>query len=201
MRAVGQRWAEVLVLAATLVACTAGDGGESADPRTGAAAGEPPVVEAVVTEPAVEPEEELGDEWGTQPLSSDHEPGGVVTITEARIADNQGFDRIVIEMGDDLPSWEVRYLEEAYQCGSGFLVEGVANPLAIRITPARAHDFEGNVTVEDRDQYPGLGSITRALIVCDFEGQVEWVLSIPTPRPFRVMELHEPARLVVDVRH
>lgn len=189
------------VLVATLVACAAGDGGESVESRTDIVTGEPPTVEAVVLDPDVEPEEQLGDEWGTHPLSSDHEPGELATITEARIAENQGFDRIVIEMGDDLPSWEVRYLEEASHCGSGFPVEGVENPLAIRITPARAHDLEGNVTVEDRDQYPGLDTITRALIVCDFEGNVEWVLSVPTPRPFRVMELHEPARLVVDVRH
>ncbi|MBA4159064.1 MAG: hypothetical protein H0X65_16535, partial [Gemmatimonadetes bacterium] len=46
--------------------------------------------------------------------------------------------------------------------------------------------------------YPVLKQLT---LICDFEAQVEWVLGVSSPNRFRVIELHEPARLVVDVRH
>lgn len=34
---------------------------------------------------------------------------------------------------------------------------------------------------------------------CDFEAVVTWVLGVSSSRPFRVTELSEPTRLVVDV--
>ena len=37
-------------------------------------------------------------------------------------------------------------------------------------------------------------------LVCDFEGEVAWVLGIAAVAPYRVSELARPARLVLDVR-
>jgi hypothetical protein len=36
--------------------------------------------------------------------------------------------------------------------------------------------------------------------VCDFEGNVEWVLGVRHPSRFRVTELSDPWRVVVDVK-
>jgi hypothetical protein len=38
-------------------------------------------------------------------------------------------------------------------------------------------------------------------LICDFEGQVEWVLGIAAPAAYRVSELTGPARLVLDVSY
>jgi hypothetical protein len=38
-------------------------------------------------------------------------------------------------------------------------------------------------------------------LICDFEGQVEWLLGLAARNGYRVLELTEPPRLVVDVRH
>jgi len=38
-------------------------------------------------------------------------------------------------------------------------------------------------------------------LVCDFEGQVEWVLGVVAAGPYRVLASPGPGRLVVDIRH
>jgi len=38
-------------------------------------------------------------------------------------------------------------------------------------------------------------------LICDYEGQVEWIIRLTRPAPFRVTELSAPARLVLDVPH
>jgi hypothetical protein len=36
---------------------------------------------------------------------------------------------------------------------------------------------------------------------CDFEGEVSWVLGLSARKPYRVHELSDPARLVIDIQH
>ncbi len=38
-------------------------------------------------------------------------------------------------------------------------------------------------------------------LTCDFEAEVTWVFGNAKPNKYRVMELREPTRLVVDVQH
>ena len=46
---------------------------------------------------------------------------------------------------------------------------------------------------------PSVNNLVEMRMVCDFEGQVEWVLGVRSPREFRVLELFDPARLAIDV--
>ena len=57
------------------------------------------------------------------------------------------------------------------------------------------------MTVQDRNRRPNLTNLRQLVLTCDFEAQVAWVLGLGSPNPYRVMELENPARLVVDVRH
>lgn len=130
-----------------------------------------------------------------------------VTLREVRAARNEGFDRVVFEFADNpLPGYHLEYIDEPVrECGSGETVEVAGDGwLLVRLTPARAHEFIGEsaeVTVRDRDRtfdHPALRQLT---LICDFEGQVAWVLGVESPNRYRVLDLREPARLVVDVRH
>jgi hypothetical protein len=38
-------------------------------------------------------------------------------------------------------------------------------------------------------------------LTCDFEGKVVFVLGLVSKKPYRVVELQNPTRLVVDVKH
>jgi len=139
-------------------------------------------------------------------VTREHEVRGVATLEAARAASHTGFDRVVFEFrGDRLPSYHLEYVDRPVRdCGSGdpIPVEGDGY-LMVRMQPARAHtdEYQATVPVAQRRQrldHPNL----RALVsTCDFEAVLEWVLGVGSPNRYRVTELREPARLVVDVLH
>ena len=71
----------------------------------------------------------------------------------------------------------------------------------MRFEPAQAHDEHGNLTPAERHGTPELPAVRELTMICDFEGQVAWVLDVAAPSEYRVSELTGPARLVLDVRH
>jgi hypothetical protein len=126
-----------------------------------------------------------------------------VTLREVRSARNEGFDRVVFEFeGTQLPGYHVEYVDKpVIKCGSGEPTEVAGEGwLQVRLEPAQAH-ADGQVTVAERERKPGLPLLQELELTCDFEGQVTWVLGVKSPHRYRVLELREPARLVVDVQH
>ncbi|MGH7699275.1 MAG: AMIN-like domain-containing (lipo)protein [Gemmatimonadales bacterium] len=112
------------------------------------------------------------------------------------------YDRIVFEFADTVPGYHVEYATRpVVRCGSGdpVTVAGTAR-LVVRLQPARAHDDRGNSSVERRAWSPGLPAVKEMTLICDFEGQVEWVLGVGATRPYRVTETDEPPRVILDVR-
>src|SRR6266540_3194051 len=115
-----------------------------------------------------------------------------------------GYDRVVFEFtGDSVPGYRVEYTTKpAQRCGSGdpVTVAGTGR-LIIRFEPAQAHDEHGSLSPTERHRVPGLPAVRELILICDFEGQVAWVLGVAAPSEYRVSELSSPARLVLDVRH
>jgi hypothetical protein len=74
----------------------------------------------------------------------------------------------------------------------------------VRLEPARAHevvDGFAQVTVASRNRTLDHGIVQQLVLTCDFEGQVEWVAGVAAPNPYRLLQLGEPSRLVVDINH
>jgi len=115
-----------------------------------------------------------------------------------------GYDRVVFEFtGDSVPGYRVEYTTKPVQrCGSGdpVTVAGTGR-LVVRFEPAQAHDEHGSLAPAERHRTPGLPAVRELTLICDFEGQVAWVLGVAAPSVYRVSELTGPARLVLDVRH
>jgi len=105
--------------------------------------------------------------------------------------------------GDSVPGYRVEYATKPVQhCGSGDLVTVAGTGrLIIRFEPAQAHDEHGGLAPIERYRVPGVPAVRELRLICDFEGQVAWVLGIAAPSEYRVSELTRPARLVLDVRH
>lgn len=132
-------------------------------------------------------------------------PAGTAVLTDVRIGahtEEGGYDRIVFEFSDSLPAGVVAYVDVAVQCGSGFTTALAGEAvLLVRLMPAQAHDDAGQPTTAARE-LPGTGlALLEAKSVCDFEGQVAWALGVRARRPFRVLRLAGPTRLVVDLQH
>jgi len=194
----------LLVLAACVVACRPNESRAPRDRANASVAPPPPA-------PTAEPQDTAfaGTMARVQRVRSI--PPGVArpvlrAVETTPGAPGSGYDRIVFEFtggGDSLPGYRVEYTTRPVQrCGSGdpVMVAGTGR-LVVRFEPAQAHDEHGNMTPAERHRMPGLPAVRELTLVCDFEGQVEWVLGIVTPSAYRVSELRKPARLVLDVRH
>jgi hypothetical protein len=133
-----------------------------------------------------------------------HSPKEAVTLKDVRTGRHDRFDRVVFEFsGNELPSYLIEYIDKPVKaCGSGDVVplkgEGW---LQIRFEPARAHTDEGKATIAFRELQPKLPNLLEIISTCDFEGQVEWVAGVGSPNAYRVIELKDPTRLAVDIRH
>ena len=128
--------------------------------------------------------------------------------TRAGASPGGGYDRVVFEFtGDSVPGYRVEYTTKPVQrCGSGDPVTAAGTGrgggrLIVRFEPAQAHDEHGNLTPAERQSAPGLPAVRELTLICDFEGQVAWVLDVAARSEYRVSELTGPARLVLDVRH
>lgn len=132
------------------------------------------------------------------------QPGAATRLRAVDAVTGQGYDRIVFEFaGDSVPGYHVEYARgPVRRCGSGDPVPLAGNQaLVVRFGPARAHDDQGNPAPTQRDRVLGLSAVKELKLVCDFEGQVAWVLGVAAAAPYRVSELATPARLMLDVRH
>ena len=132
-------------------------------------------------------------------------PGmGASTLTEVRAGLHHEYDRVVFEFGrDSIPGYHVEYIDEPVRkCGSGNVVEVAGDGwLEVRMTPARAHTEAGEATVTERSRLFDMPVLKQVELTCDFEANVAWVLGVASPNRYRVKEVPDPARLVIDVKH
>lgn len=158
----------------------------------------PAPAETAAEEPA--PTSSEDDRWTTDPVEK---AGNEVTTLEAvRHAAHEGYDRIVFEFDGPLPGYKVSYATPpVHQCGSGenVVVQGDA-VIKVNMYPANAHTEAGQPTVATRDYLLSGRNVKQFKLICDFEAVVEWVVGVSVRAEYRVLELSDPVRLVVDVR-
>ena len=113
-----------------------------------------------------------------------------------------GFERVVFQFdGVQTPGYRVEYIDKPVrQCASGQVITVAGDAwLEVRMIPAQAHDAGGG-TVANRNRMLNYPNLRQLVETCDFEGHETWVLGVGFPGGFRVTELTNPPRLVVDVR-
>lgn len=129
---------------------------------------------------------------------------GAALLKNVRVgAHDEGYDRVVFELNaPDQTGYRIEYVKgPVTSCGSGEPVTLDGNAfLSITLAPANAHTEDGKSSIEARALKPGYRAIQELKQVCDFEGQVQWVLGVSSASPYRVVPLREPTRLAIDVR-
>ncbi|MGH9280180.1 MAG: AMIN-like domain-containing (lipo)protein [Acidimicrobiales bacterium] len=125
----------------------------------------------------------------------------VPVLTAIRSAHHDGYDRVVFEFTGPLPgAVSVRYVDRVIADGSGNAVTVAGQAfLQVRFEEAQAHTDAGAPTVANRTR-PNLPVLTEVVMAGDYEGYVTVALGLTTRAPFRVLELSNPTRVVVDVR-
>jgi hypothetical protein len=163
-----------------------------------------PAVAASDTPPPAKAQEPAGTGQWTASTSEVRRGGGAGVVRGLRFARNEGFDRMVIDFGQGatIPGWNIEYIDRAERCGSGDAVSVAGQGrLRVRLRTAQAHDDAGTPTVRQREMaFNSMGVLREMKMICDFEGDVEILLGVTQPKPYRVLELQNPSRLVIDVQ-
>ncbi len=137
-------------------------------------------------------------------INTKYEVKGVAELIDVRTGRHDGFDRIVFEFrGAEMPGYHLEYIDRPVRaCGSGNVVPLPGDGwLQVRFEPAAAHANDGKSSLAFRELSPKLPNLLELRSTCDFEAQVEWVAGVGSPNHFRVVELKDPTRLAVDIKH
>jgi hypothetical protein len=207
-------WIAILVAAALSVGCSGGAEPNANSQNTATVpvpsrTAEPPVTSAQESTTARADEaasEAPADFKGTAGNTLKENPAttGAVLLSEVRSATHPGYDRVVFEFeGAQLPSYKIEYIDKPVRsCGSGDVVPFTGDAyLSVLFTRANAHTEAGEPTIRDRTRSPNHTVVKDLKLTCDFEAEVEWVMGVSAPNKYRVLELKNPARLVVDINH
>jgi hypothetical protein len=142
--------------------------------------------------------------FGTTELTGIGEPerGGELTPVRApSVARREGFDRVVFEFHERVPSFEVASVDGPSRgCGSREAQRSAAKSwLEVRLH--RVYADAASAELAATSVGPALGSIRDVEMGCDVGGVVTWVIGSAPRHRFRAFELADPPRLVVDVEH
>lgn len=142
-------------------------------------------------------------EWTKKLVERKKEGIATVTLRQVRAADQTDFDRIVFEFKEtEVPGYRVEYVASVKDtAGTIHKLFGKAF-LRVDMNPAWAHSNEtGAPSLTEREKRVNLSTIIEFKQVEDFEGVVSYALGLSGRKPFRVTEMSNPARLVIDIKH
>lgn len=125
-----------------------------------------------------------------------------LTVTEIRVGEHEGKDRVVFELGGTgTPSYMVDYVDSPAQQGSGHPLDVTGDSfLQVMLggqalpTGERTEVPVGAVSADE------VSNVTRVAFGGQFEGQAQAVVGLDgTDRAFTVFTLQDPTRVVVDI--
>lgn len=212
------------LLAVLTAGCTGGDGavvagGEAGPSRPAASASSGPDPVASSSQAAADPSAAPSAEPSADPSAGATEPapssgtgasatepsGGPLTVTAVRVARQEGFDRVVLELAGKtagVPGWQVAYERDPRRDGSGEPVDVAgAAVLVVRVLGA-GYPFDTGQQEASSVSVPGDTEVVRDMVLGSvFEGTYEAFIGVSQEAPFRVTRLTGPTRVVVDIDH
>jgi hypothetical protein len=145
--------------------------------------------------------------WSEQAVSRSPAPASARGMLRALdVHDGGTFDRVTFTFGTDapFPGYRVVWSDSTNaMCGEGM---AIALPpedptLLIAFEPATGHEDGGRRTIAERSRSTELPVLRRAREVCDQADRLTWAITAADSARFRVVELRDPPRLLVDVMH
>lgn len=124
------------------------------------------------------------------------------TIAGVRVGGHGAFDRVVLDLDGAHTGYRLAYVPAVYTYSdqTPIPLDGTA-VLRLHLTPAHGHDQDAYRPTVPRRLAPRLPAVRELKLVHDFEGHVEVGVGVSRRLGFRVQELADPNRLVIDVAH
>jgi hypothetical protein len=142
--------------------------------------------------------------FSTEPVEAAGRPPGVAWLVEIRSAhhdvDGVAFDRLILEFAGGLPGYAAHPEQEVFSPGSGDPVEIDGRAFVeLVVFPAAMHDESGASTLHGPQHGGGHPTLVEYAVTADFEGYVHVATGLAAAGTgFRVIELTDPDRIVVD---
>lgn len=124
---------------------------------------------------------------------------GVANVITARAAENDGYDRFVLQFDSIVPTYSVkRQARPVFPMGASGQSITLSGTSGVLIS---VHSATGTTTFTGPTDliHPEFQILKEARQTQDFEGYVSWGLGLSRPTCMRVFTLSDPARLVVDL--
>jgi len=140
--------------------------------------------------------------FSTQPRVTEHPPVGFGKLITLRVGRHAGYDRVVFQFDGPIPSYySVRYVPVVRLDGSG-------EPLRLRgvaflevVIRAPTHDQHYRPVLRPTRLRPDFPALREVNVPGSFEGQTTAGIGLTHRVGFRVLELTNPTRIVIDLAH
>lgn len=135
--------------------------------------------------------------------------GTIKPVVASRVGRQDCYDRFVVELAGPLAGYDVRYVDNVFQEGSGKVVPLAGGAKLQVVVRAPAYNLAGTPTYQPSDplhvhDVTGFAALRQVAYLGSFEGVTSWGVGVRGRLPFRVFTLAGPsthARLVIDVAH
>ncbi len=143
--------------------------------------------------------------WTTANVQRKHEiEDPLLSLCKIRIAGNKGFDRIVFEFDSGKPDYVIQYLpsniyssdagdEKIKIAGKSFLQISIYGMAQLEKMPCELERYP-----QGRLKFSVIQQIDEGVW---FEGIRDFLVGVKSKKSFRVQELSNPSRLVIDFKH
>lgn len=145
--------------------------------------------------------------WTTGTVSRTHEGTGTTYVRSVRVGRHQTFDRVVFEFAGSMPNYQVEYLRgRFYENEGGRQRIKIAGNAFVQVNLNLIPTDEEQMKLREQASFIPKGRLKfRSVWELDeaglFEGYYDFLLGIRARKPFRVSELSNPLRLVIDFKN
>ena len=140
--------------------------------------------------------------WATNTITRDPDPEDApARLTAVSTDRSRGFDRVVFSFSTALPGYRLEMLAEVGGgCDGTEAASDAPAHLVVEFERAVSNDG-GAPLVADRTRSTGFPALVDAVQACDADGKVRWLLGTSGTLDYRLLEMSDDPRLVIDLRH
>jgi hypothetical protein len=140
--------------------------------------------------------------FSTNPRVVEHPPVGSPQLTGLRAGRHAGFDRVVFQLNGPIPSYySVRYVPVVRLDGSGAPLRLRGSAFLEVVVRAPTHDQDYRPVLSPTRLRPDFPALREVNAPGSFEGQTTAGIGVTQRVGFRVLELTNPTRIVIDLAH